>query len=112
MKEMTSTRSIRKLVVSTAAVCLMTLPVFASASILNSSIDQDTYNAAGLDSAAGQERLYKKLQNESRNVCGSSNIHAAGSVERAVDNEKCYRETLTVAVQRVGNEGLSDLHQN
>lgn len=112
MNVITTAGSIRKAMISAAAVCLMTLPVIASASLLNSSTGADgSYDSSSYDSAESQERLYEALKNESRNTCGPTSVSVAGSVERAMDNKKCFQETLTVAVQRVDNPGVSKLHQ-
>lgn len=55
--------------------------------------------------------LYAKLELASRNMCGSSNIQATGSIRRAKANEECYDGTLTAAVQRLDNPAVSELHQ-
>jgi UrcA family protein len=113
MNKVPSASFFRNAVVFAAAFCVLALPVIASASILNSSHQaQKAASAVNLDTPEGQERYYGKLKNESRNICGSSSVNAAGSLERATDNEKCFNETLNVAVQRVNNPAVTEIHQN
>jgi len=103
----------RNAVVSAAVIWVLALPVIVSASILNNSHEaQKAASAVNLDTAEGQESFYGKLKNESRNICGSSSVNVAGSLERAADNEKCFNETLDVAVQRADNPAVTELHQN
>jgi len=98
---MKSLNTVRRTLLTATAVAALSLPLLAGASA----------KAPDLNDADDQQALYQKLQDQSRKVCGSTNLHLTGSVERSVGNEECYRETLDVAVQRVGNAGIQELHR-
>ena len=58
----------------------------------------------------GREVAYKRLQNAAKEVCGATNVREAGSVSRAKSNSACYAETLTDAVESLGNAGIKAMH--
>jgi len=112
MKTLPTARTIRTTIISVAAVAAMALPLFASAAA-NNTADGAVgieYNKANLISPASHEELYARLQQASRNICGSSNIIATGSLRRSVGNTECYNGTLTAAVERLGNAEVTALH--
>ena len=106
---MKTLNTVRHTLLSAAAIAVMAFPLFASASVLDA--PQANVQALDLSDARDQQSLYEKLQDQSRKVCGSTNLHLTGSVERSAANEECYQETLDVAVQRVNNPGIDQLHQ-
>jgi UrcA family protein len=110
MKTLPTTRSIRNTIISIAAVSAMALPLFASASV-NNNTDSDFFTRSDLAGTTSNEELYAKLQNASRNICGSSRIIATGSLRRSVGNQDCYEGTLTAAVERLDNAEVSALHE-
>jgi UrcA family protein len=109
MKILPTTRSIRNTIISVAAVSAMALPLFASASVNNTTGD-NFFTRSDLASTTSNEELYAKLQNASRNICGSSRIIATGSLRRSVGNQECYEGTLTAAVERLDNAEVTELH--
>jgi UrcA family protein len=113
MRTTEKTHTIRKKLATASFALLLAIPAAASASLLNTSPGARDANAQpNLASPEGQAVVYERLKDESRDVCGSSNVRIAGSIERATENDACYEQTLSVAVKRVGNDGLSKLHQN
>jgi UrcA family protein len=106
---MKTLKTVRHTLLSSAAVAAMAFPLLAGASVLNDTSASDA--ALDLNDARDQQALYERLQDQSRKVCGSTNLHVTGSIERSVGNEDCYRETLDVAVQRVNHAGIQELHQ-
>ena len=109
MKQLPTSRSIRNTIISVAAVSAMALPLFASASV-NNNTGGDFFTRSDLASTTSNEELYAKLQNASRNICGSSRIIATGSLRRSIGNQECYEGTLTAAVERLDNAEVTALH--
>ncbi len=107
MKTPLNAQTFRKTFLAITVVSVMSLPLLASASTSNVSI---AYYKTELAYAQGQARLYEKMKGASRKLCGSSNIQATGSLSRSVGNTKCYKGTLTAAVQRLDNDAITALH--
>ena len=106
---MKTLNTVRRTLFSAAAIAAMAFPLLGSASVLDD--PRVAVEALDLSDERDQQELYDRLQDQSRKVCGSTNLHITGSVERSVGNEECYQETLDVAVQRVNNAGIKELHQ-
>jgi len=106
---MKTLNTVRHTLLSAAAIAALAFPLLGSASALDAS--KASIESLDLSDASDQQELYERLQDQSRKVCGSTNLHLTGSVERSVGNEECYQETLDVAVQRVDNAGIQELHQ-
>ena len=70
-------------------------------------------DARGIDlnSERGQEMLYDRLQRAAKKVCGSTSVREVGSLKSAMDNQACFDETLSKAVESVGNRSLSRIHK-
>ena len=111
MNTLQTTRSIRNILISAAAVSAITLPIFASASVNLDSSDsiRVAYDSTELASNRGQAELYEKLQNASRKICGSADIYI-GSLHQSVGRSECFEDTLTAAVERLDHPGVSALH--
>jgi UrcA family protein len=109
MKTLPTARTIRNTIISVAAVSALALPLFASAST-NNNAGSDFFTRSDLASTTSNEELYAKLQHASRNICGSSRIIATGSLRRSIGNQECYEGTLTAAVERLDNAGVTALH--
>jgi len=113
VNKLLTARSIRNTLLSVAAVTAITFPLFASAS----SSDTADGNTSLLNAEKKQvvsddpASLYARLENASRNMCGSSSVSATGSVRRSTANAECYDGTLTAAVERLDNPDVSALHQ-
>jgi UrcA family protein len=101
-------KTIRKAFVSAIAISVIALPLLASAGDKSSGV---FYTQQNLDNRDDQEILYAKLQDASRDMCGSSNLQVTGSVERVAANKECYEGTLTAAVERLDNSKVKELHQ-
>ena len=90
----------------------LSVPVVAGAAMIegkNAVIKVDT-SAYNLTSTAGQEMLYQELKSAARDVCGTTNLRQAGSVELALQNRACVRDALAQAVKDVNNASVSELH--
>ncbi len=72
-------------------------------------VSTEAYN---LSSDAGQEMLYDRLRSAARQVCGTTNLREAGSLEQALQNRACIRNSLSQAVEDVNHRGLKSLHEN
>jgi len=109
-----ATPSIRNALITVAAVIAMSTPLFASASITKYPDNniRVSYDPMELLSARGQERLYGRLKNASRKLCGASNIQLTGSLRSSVSNTQCYNETLTSAVERLDHPAITALHSH
>lgn len=114
MKTLLKARSIRNTLISAAAASVMTLPLLASASVIHKTDSgvRITYEKTELASRRGQKGLYARLKSASRKICGWSNIRITGSVHNSAAKSQCYDETLTAAVERVGNPEITALHNN
>lgn len=104
---------LRSAMITVTAVAALAAPALAGASILSSeqSADHSSQNKLDLQTAEGQEYVYERLQEVSRDRCGSSDLLLNGSLRRSTANQQCYEETLEVAVQRVDNPGVTRLHK-
>ena len=100
-------RTIRKTILCAAAVAAVSFPLLTLAGgnpqDANDSILKSEKIAVTNDST---ENLYARLQDQSRDVCGSSNIRMTGDLRRSHGNDKCYEGTLSAAVQRLDAAGL------
>ena len=63
-----------------------------------------------LSSDAGVEVLYRRLQQAARKVCGSQNLHVAGSLGALKSNRRCVDTSLDRAVAEIGHEALAKRH--
>ena len=107
MKTLPNARSIRNTMMAVAVVSALVLPLLDSASTSNISV---AFGKTELDSTQGQERVYAKMKNVSRKLCGSSNIQVTGSLSTSTANDECFEGTLTAAVQRLDNPAITALH--
>jgi len=85
----------------------------ASAAGIKSNADAITVDARGLNlnNEHGQEVLYTRLTKAAKQVCGETTVHGAGSLKQAMENRTCYSDTLSKAVESVGNDGLNSIHK-
>jgi len=109
MKTLPDTRSFRTVILAITAITAMTLSSIVSASVSNIVV---SYDKTDLKNHRGQVIVYQKLQNASRQLCGSSNVRVTGSLMRATANQECYEGTLTAAVQRLDHPAITALHTN
>ena len=100
-------RSIRNRLLTTTIITAIAVPMTASASVQSVGI---VYDESELKSKIGQRHIYDKLKNASRKLCGSPDIRLAGSLRGSNDNEVCYADTLTAAVERLNSDAMTALH--
>ena len=110
MKTKLTTRTI----VSIIAVIAISMPLLASAAAAQTGNSKSSifYSKQNLNAAGNQEILYEKLKDASRDMCGSSNLHFTGSIERSIGNDDCYEGTLTAAVERLDNPQVTAIHNS
>ena len=105
-------RIIRTSILTTVATAALALPLLASAASSQENPNASIFNAS---KQSGQndspEYTYAKLQEQTREVCGSSNVRMTGDLKRSSLNEQCYRGTLNSAVLRLDNPQVTTLHQ-
>jgi UrcA family protein len=92
-----------------AAISVLALPLVASASSKNIQL---SFEKSELSSVNGQKRVYKSIQDASRELCGSSNFQITRSLQVSRGNQECYEGTLTAAVNRLDNSAVKALHTN
>lgn len=101
-------KNVRQAFVSAIAISLISLPLLTSAAGNSPGFFGDQKNQ---DKTMDHEAIYMKLQTASRHVCGSSNLHLTGTVERVMANNECYEGTLAAAVERLNDPKVQELHQ-
>lgn len=106
MKTLFNALSIRNPLMVLSAVTAMALPMLASA-YPNVTV---SYSQAELKSAQGRQNVYERIQEASRDLCGSSNVRLASSMIRATARTECYEGTLTAAVERLDVPSITALH--
>ena len=103
------TLSIRNTVLVVVAISTLALPLVASAS---SKTIKFSFEKSELNSVDGQKRVYKRMQNATRELCGSTSLAITGSLQRSNANQECYEGTLTAAVNRLDDRAIKALHTN
>jgi UrcA family protein len=68
-----------------------------------------SYSDAAFGTRDGTARVYKKLQNAARKVCGMS-VGVQLALDRQVAGRKCFEKTLADAVQRIDRPMLTSVH--
>ena len=108
MKKPTATLTAFALLLSMTA-----LSAGASTAMIKSNKGGIKVDARGINLAdeQGQEILYSRLQRAAKQMCGSTSLQAVGSLQRAAANRQCVDETLTRAVESVGNSELTEFHK-
>ena len=71
-----------------------------------------SYADLNLEKQAGAKALYRRLQQASKQACDVRGLLNAGSVRRMAETKQCYREALSVAVEKVDNELLTQIHNS
>ena len=95
-----------------AAISTVAVPLFVSAAIKQDGERKSIFYAAeARDIARTPEGLYERLKEESRKICGSTDLVLTGSIERVVGNESCYEGTLEAAVERLDDPAIHALHE-
>ncbi len=87
MKTRINSRLIRNTLI---AVTALSLPMFATASS-NISV---AFDKSELDSVNGQLRVYEKMKDASRELCGSPYAQVTGAAVKSINNDECFNGTL------------------
>ena len=69
-----------------------------------------SYADLNVENEEGVRVLYRRLQRASEDVCGVTYWKIAVAVGRITESRRCYRETLSNAVEKIDNERLSEIH--
>lgn len=109
-----NTHFISKTTLMLGAVAAIALPLVVSANV--SGNYQPNYSLVNTNKTAqvqnSPKTLYVKLQNLSRDLCGSSDLYITGSLRKSAEVESCYEGTLSAAVERLNRPEVTQLHQN
>lgn len=104
--------TIRNSAVSLFALVIFSLPLIASAG--TSTVQSPNESLLSIEANShietSPEVLYDRLQDKSRDMCGSTDIRMTGGLKRSRNNEECYEGTLTAAVQRLDDPAVTELH--
>ncbi len=104
-----------KSLLATIIVVALGAPTIASAdakSDLQGVSVKVSYADPNLEKQAGAKALYRRLQQASKQACGFRGLKIAGTVKRMAETQRCYRETLSAAVEKVDNELLTQIHNS
>ena len=98
-----------------ALICgVLSVPAIATTEIVSDKSDDFaiTVPAADLNlsSKDGVEKLYQRLKTAAREICGSQDYRTAGSFKQSRLNQTCYTDALDSAVNKVGNNTLTEMH--
>lgn len=91
-------------------------PVVANAA--NHSFDAESgalrvsYSDLNLNNDAGIAVLYGRLQNASRQACGTGGYLEKGSLTAVSQSKACYTDLLSKLVAKVHNEKLTAIHES
>ena len=72
-----------------------------------------SYTDLNLENEEGVRVLYRRLQRASKEVCGVTSLKIAGSLPVSLQRgtpKRCYRETLSNAVDKIDSEDLTRIH--
>ncbi len=84
--------------------------VAASPSQLSVLSVQVSFSDLNINSVAGAQALYKRLQNASEKACSISNSGATKPVGAVRDSRLCYASALGNAVSKIDSDALSKIH--
>ncbi len=84
--------------------------VAASSSQLSVLSVQVSFSDLNINSVAGAQALYKRLQNASEKACSISNSGATKPVGNVRDSRLCYASALGNAVSKIDSDALSKIH--
>jgi len=71
-----------------------------------------SYADLNLEKQEGAKALYRRLQQASRQACDVRGLQNAGSVRRIANTKRCYRESLSTAVEAFDSELLTNIHNS
>ncbi len=111
MKEL---NHVRKILMATAIIVL-SIPAIASVGDKNELKGVSvkvSYADLNLEKEEGAKVLYRRLQQASKQTCDVRGLRIAGSVKRMVETQRCYREALSAAVEKIDNELVTNIHDS
>ena len=71
-----------------------------------------SYADLNLEKQEGAKALYRRLQQASRQVCDYRGLKILGSIRQLAKAQQCYREALSVAVENLDNERVTEIHNS
>jgi len=98
-----------------AAIIVLSIPAIASVvdkNELKGVSVKVSYADVNLEKEEGAKILYRRLKRASEQVCDVSSLHIAGSLNRIVVSRRCYRDTLSAAVEKIDNELVTNIHNS
>ena len=108
--------TLRKVQVAASMALLVSAPLVCQAS-QGFTIDDDnrvkvTFGDLNLDSQAGIEALYRRLESAAHRACGNAGVPKRKSLKAHLAAEACFDETLTRLVSEVNNDDLTRIHES
>jgi len=104
-----------KSLLTTIIIVALGAPTIASAgdrSDLKGVSAKVTYADLNVENEKDANILYRRLKQASKRVCDHRRLSIAGSARRMQEMERCYREALSVAVERVNSELVTKIHNS
>lgn len=110
---MSESIQLKKTILMAVAVGTVALPMIVSAAIKQGVEHKSTFfHILEADQAErSASSLYASIKEQSRKICGSTDVVRTGSIERVMGNEACYEGTLEAAVKRLDDPQVNDLYQ-
>jgi len=108
--------NLKKVYVAASFALVFAAPLVANAA--NHSYEAETgvlrvsYSDLNLNSVEGIAALYSRLQNASRQACGSSSYMEKGSLRAFASSKACYDDLLSKLVAKVDSEKLTVVHES
>ena len=69
-----------------------------------------SYADLKLETKEGANALYWRLKQASKQACGVRGLKVEGSLKRTREARQCYREALSLAVEQIDNELVTQIH--
>jgi len=91
---------------------IATLTVIASSALAGSGTENVTvtYEDLNIQSQAGAQVLYRRLESAAEHVCGATHYRQPISLKTV--RERCVRDKLSAAVEAVNSEVLTSIHNS
>ena len=65
-----------------------------------------------LEKQEGAKVLYRRLQHASKQACGFRELKVGGSLNRMSEAQRCYREALSAAVEKIDSDLVTQIHNS
>ena len=86
--------------------------VLAASNRIDDITTKGSYNDLDIRSEAGAKELYDRLKQASEEACDLRSSMLQGSMTAASKARKCYRKTLSAAVEKIDSDALTDIHSS